>query len=73
VAGTSVYSVNVSTGAATFVLDWAGQGLGVANGEAIIPDAAAVPEPASLTLAGIGFIALAGFLRRHSSRIIKVA
>jgi hypothetical protein len=71
VAGTAVYSVNVVTGAATFVLDWAGEGLGVANGEAFIPEAAMVAEPASLTLAGIAFVALAGFLWRCRSRMAK--
>ena len=73
VAGTSVYSVDVSTGAATLVLDWAGQELGIANGEAFIPEAAAVPEPASLTLAGIGVASLVGFLRLRPSRKTKAA
>jgi hypothetical protein len=54
VAGTSVYSVNLSTGAATFVVDWAGHGLGSANGEAFFLEAASVPEPASLSLLLIG-------------------
>jgi PEP-CTERM motif len=49
VAGTSVYSVNTSTGAATFVVDYGGHGLGTANGEAFFLEAA-VPEPASLSL-----------------------
>ncbi len=34
VAGTSIYSVNPDTGAATFVVDYGGQGLGLAYGEA---------------------------------------
>lgn len=50
VAGTNVYSVDVSTGAATFVVDYSGQGLGDANGAAFFAEASSVPEPASVVL-----------------------
>jgi hypothetical protein len=65
VAGTSVYSVNPSTGHATFVVDWSGHGLGSANGEAFFLEAASVPEPASLSLLLIGTGLSALWLRRR--------
>ena len=42
VAGTSVYSVNTTTGAATFDVNYGGQGLGDANGAAFFSEAGAV-------------------------------
>lgn len=68
VAGTNVYSVDPITGAATFVLNYGGQGLGNANGEAFYQEAGAVPEPSSLLLIS-GGLGLAGvWLRRRASR-----
>jgi hypothetical protein len=63
VAGTSVYSVDPGTGAATFVVDWSGQGLGSANGEAFFLEAVVVPEPAGLPLV-LSTVGLAGLWLR---------
>ncbi|WP_337176824.1 hypothetical protein [Paludisphaera sp.] len=56
VAGTSVYSVDVATGAATFVVDYGGQGLGQAFGQAFITEAGAVPEPGAYLMLAIGLL-----------------
>jgi hypothetical protein len=63
VAGTSVYSVNTSTGVATFDVNYGGQGLGTAGGEAFF-DEAMVPEPASGVLLALGIACLLGYSRR---------
>jgi hypothetical protein len=69
-AGTSGYSVDPSTGAATFVTNWAGQGLGNANGEAFFLEAVGVPEPAGMTLllGGVGLASLWALGRRSRFR-----
>ena len=68
VAGTSVYSVNPSTGAATFVVNYGGQGLGTAGGEAFFLEASSVPEPASIVMLGMGMTCLLGYqLRRRKT------
>jgi len=65
--GEDVYSINLSTGAATYISTWAGSGLGVAYGAAYdplsldnnpIPDPPTVPEPATFALFGIGCLLL---------------
>ena len=65
--------MNLSTGAATFDVSWAGNtvGLGDAYGEAFITESGAppptgTPEPATLALFGVGFALLAVKLRRTS-------
>src|SRR5262245_12438887 len=55
VAGTNVYSVNTTTGAATNPVSFAAQGLASANGESFFEEArVATPEPASVILLGTG-------------------
>jgi hypothetical protein len=70
IAGTNIYTVNKTTGAATFLSDYSGQGLLDAYGAAFFDEARDVPEPASMTILGIG---LAGFAAYRSRRKDAVA
>jgi PEP-CTERM motif len=56
-SGQSVFAVDTSTGAASFLVNW-GNGLGGANGAAFLTEAAPVPEPSTyaLMLAGLGLL-----------------
>jgi hypothetical protein len=56
VAGTSVYTIDVATGGATFVLDYGGQGLGQAFGQGFITEAGAVPEPGAYLMLATGLL-----------------
>jgi PEP-CTERM motif len=59
VAGTRVFAVNTTTGAASFLVSYAGQGLGSANGTAFFSESTPpVPEPQvyALMLAGLGVV-----------------
>lgn len=70
VAGTQIYTLNLSTAVLTPFLNYAGSGLGSANGTAFLGEAAlggttsSVPEPASTALMGAGVMAL-GIIRRR--------
>jgi len=44
-AGTTIFSINLETGAGTFVLDYGGHGLSSANGGSFITEAAPSPTP----------------------------
>jgi len=67
VAGTDVFSVNTSTGVGTLVFDYAGFGLGDANGAAVLTEAGftTVPEPSTFVLAGLGAL---GFMVFYNTR-----
>jgi len=57
VAGTTIYTVNTSTGAATNPVSFASQGLGTAFGQSFRTEA--VPEPATLLLLSVMLLGLA--------------
>lgn len=62
VADTSVYTINPADGSATFLLNYSGQGLGQAYGEAFFTEAE-LPEPSTFGLLGAGMLAVS-LLRR---------
>jgi hypothetical protein len=67
VAGTTIYTVDVTTGAATNPVNFGGQGLGQAFGQSFFTEAGAtpVPEPFALGLFGVGLAALGLAARRR--------
>jgi hypothetical protein len=62
VAGTQIFTVNASTGAATGPVDFSGQGLGDAFGQAFQIEA--IPEPSTALLLGMGLVVMGGARRR---------
>ncbi len=75
VAGTQVFTVDTTTGAATNPVNWAGQGLFSANGQTFLGEAVSgpetpptpVPEPATMVLLGttLSGMGLAAWRRRR--------
>jgi hypothetical protein len=71
-AGTFVYSVNTDTGAATRLVNYFGNGLGVANGAGFFTEAGATgggpggptsaPEPSTFLLLGISIVVAASVI-----------
>ncbi len=68
VSGTSIYSIDPTTGHGTFVLNYSGHGLGAANGTSFITEAA-VPEPSSVVMLGIAFTTMAAVAHRRRSKV----
>jgi PEP-CTERM motif len=72
VAGTEIYSIDLSTAALTPLLDYSGHGLGSANGTAFITEGSipitTAPEPGSTVLIGVGLVGLALYRRFFSGR-----
>ncbi len=69
-AGTSIYSVNSTTGAGTLIRNYSGNGLGSAYGSAFISEATpAVPVPAALFMFAPALLGFFG-LRRRAKDIV---
>lgn len=68
-SGTSVLSVDTISGAASFILDYAGQGLGAAWGSAFYDKPSVVPEPSVLLMMSAGLLGL-GFTRARKTKHI---
>ncbi len=65
-SGTSILSINTLTGAASFVLDYAGSGLGQAWGSAFFERPGTVPEPSALLMMSAGLLGL-GYMRKRKT------
>lgn len=70
-AGTEIYTVNLTTGLMTPVLDYSGHGLFAANGTAFVAEngpPSAIPEPSTWVMMGIGFGLMAFAGARHARK-----
>lgn len=67
--GTEVLSIDPLTGAGNFLVDYSGQGLGVAYGSAFYSESGAVPEPGTCVLLLTGLAALVAKRRAQSRRV----
>lgn len=65
VSGTSIFSINMSTGAGTLVSNYGGHGLGTAYGSSFVTEAV-VPIPGAAWLLGSGLIGFVGFRKKIS-------
>jgi len=73
VAGTEIYTVDLSSGLLTPVLDYSGHGLGDANGTAFLAENNTVPEPSTWAMMMLGFAGLGFFGYRASRKNAAVA
>lgn len=73
VAGTEIYSVNLSDGLLTPVLDYSGHGLGAANGTAFLAENNTISEPSTWAMMLLGFAGLGFFGYRASRKKTAVA
>ncbi len=67
VVGTQVLSIDVATGAGSFLIDYSGQGLSTAAGSSFIGEASVVPVPAAVWLFGSGLLGLIGIAKRKKA------
>ncbi len=68
VGGTQIFTVDVSTGAGSNAVNYAGQGLGQAFGQSFYTESGApppVPEPATLVLLGSAVVSWSAYHRRR--------
>ena len=73
VQGTEIYTVNLATAALTNGVNYAGHGLGDANGQAFLAEnVGGVPEPSTWAMMLLGFAGL-GFAFRQSRRKVSFA
>jgi PEP-CTERM motif len=74
VDGTEIFSVNVATAALTPLFNYAGAGLGAANGTAFIAEgpSGAIPEPSTWAMMALGFglLGLVGYRKTRSGNAL---